>query len=90
MARDLDEQINSVKRELDNLYELGVLRFRTELKKKIFYVNSQFVLLDEFIDIFLKTYNPIEPIKEFFKPRKGLELIIVNESVRYKLLGETK
>ena len=49
LSRELDEQINSVKRELDNLTDLGLLKHKTELKKKIFYINSNFILLDEFI-----------------------------------------
>ncbi|MCD5385354.1 hypothetical protein LRZ95_01660 [Candidatus Gracilibacteria bacterium] len=85
LSRELDEQINSIKRELDNLTELGILKHRTELKKKIFFVNSKFYLIDEFIQIFLKTYNPIDKIKEYFKPKIDLELIIVNEAVKKKL-----
>jgi hypothetical protein len=62
------------------------LKHRTELKKKIFYVNNKFYLLDEFIKIFLKSYNPMEKIKEFFKPQINLELVIVNEALRTKLM----
>ena len=90
LSRELDEQINSIKRELDNLTELWLLKHRTELKKKIFFVNSRFYLLDEFIQIFLKTYNPIDKIKEYFKPKIDLELIIINESVKKKLITNWK
>ena len=34
LSRELGEQINSVKRELDNLTELWILKFREELRKK--------------------------------------------------------
>lgn len=90
LSRELDEQINSIKRELDNLTELWILKHRTELKKKIFFVNSKFYLIDEFIQIFLKTYNPIDKIKEYFKPKIDLELIIVNEAVKKKLVTNWK
>lgn len=90
LSRDLDEQINSIKRELDNLSELWILKHKTELKKKIFYVNSKFYLLDEFIQIFLKTYNPINKIKIFFKPQKDLELVIINEAIKTKLTKNGK
>lgn len=90
LSRELDEQINSVKRELDNLTELGLLKHKTELKKKIFFLNSNFILLDEFIGVFIKVYNPMEKIKEYFKAKNDLELIIVNESVKYKLLKPGK
>jgi len=35
----------------------------------------------------VKSYNPMEKIKEFFKNKNDLELIIVNESVKTKLLN---
>lgn len=90
LSRDLDEQINSIKRELDNLSELGILKHKTELKKKIFYLNPRFQLLDEFITIFLKTYCPLEKVKQYFKTKTDLELIIVNETVKEKLMKSGK
>ncbi len=90
LSRDLDEQINSIKRELDSLTELWVLKHKTELKKKIFFVNSRFYLNDDFVSIFVKSYNPLEKIKEFFKNKNDLELIIVNESVKKKLMNPWK
>jgi len=85
LSRDLEEQINSIKRELDNLEELGILKSKTELKKKIFIINPSFPLILEFRDIFIKTYNPFEKIKTYFKTRNLLELVLVNESVKSKL-----
>ena len=90
LARDLDEQINSVKRELDNLEELWVLKAKTELRKKIFTVNPHFYLLREFQDIFLKSYNPLDEIKKFFKTQVLLEVVIVNESIKNKLVEDGK
>ncbi|MDD2907934.1 MAG: hypothetical protein PHH98_04805 [Candidatus Gracilibacteria bacterium] len=90
LSRDLDEQINSIKRELDSLTELGILKYKEELKKKIFFVNSKFYLVDDFVSIFLKSYNPMDRIKEFFKYKNDLELIIINESVRTKLINPGK
>jgi len=45
LSRDLNEQINSIKRELDSLSELWILKNKTELKKKIFFVNNKFYLI---------------------------------------------
>lgn len=90
LARDLDEQINSVKRELDNLESLGVLKSKTELRKKIFFINTNFYLLDEFRDIFLKSYDPLGEIRKFFKTQSLLEVVIVNESVKNKLTEDGK
>ena len=90
LSRDLDEQINSVKRELDNLTELGILKHKTELKKKIFYLDPKFPLLNDFVNIFLKTYCPLEKVKEYFKTKIDLELVIVNDSVKKKLFESGK
>lgn len=90
LSRDLDEQINSIKRELDNLSDLWLLKHKTELKKKIFFLNDKFPLINEFTGIFLKTYNPIEKIKEYFKSKTDLELIIINESIKNKLTESGK
>ena len=90
VARDLDEQINSVKRELDNLEALWVLKSRTELRKKIFFVNKNFYLIKEFQEIFLKSYNPLNAIKAYFKTQTLLEVVIVNESVKHKLVEDGK
>lgn len=90
LSRELDEQINSIKRELDNLEELGVLKSKTELRKKIFRVNKNFYLVEEFTDIFLKSYNPLDAIKKYFKTQHLLEVVIVNESVKQKLIKDGK
>ena len=90
LSRELWEQINSIKRELDNLNELWILNFREELRKKIFFVNKNFVYTEEFTSIFLKNYNPMEKIKEYFKTQNNLEVVIVNNSVQTKLIKETK
>lgn len=90
LSRELDEQINSIKRELDNLADLWVLRHKAELKKKLFFVNQKFPLLNEFIEIFLRTYDPTPKIKTFFTNKDDLELVIINESVRNKLIDPGK
>ena len=90
LARDLNEQINSVKRELDSLSALWILRHKTQLKKKIFYINENFFLLDEFVSIFLKTYDPFDRVKSYFSDKSELELVIVNEVVKDKLRDSGK
>jgi hypothetical protein len=90
IARELDEQINSIKRELDNLTEIWLLKFREEAKKKIFFLNTNFLLFREFKDIFIKTYNPIDKVKKFLTSQKTLELAIANESLKYKMTDNWK
>ena len=90
IARELDEQINSIKRELDNLTEIWLLKFREEAKKKIFFLNTNFLLFREFKDIFIKTYNPIDKVKKFLTSQKTLDLAIANESLKYKMTDNWK
>jgi hypothetical protein len=61
-----------------------------DLKKKMFYLNPKFELLDDFVNIFLKAYNPIPYLKDYFKKKELLELIIINKSVEQKLNKQTK
>jgi hypothetical protein len=65
IARDIDEQINSVKRELDNLETLGILSSKTENKKRYFSLNTDFFLAEEFKSIFLKNYNPLDSLQSY-------------------------
>lgn len=90
IARELDEQINSIKRELDNLTDIWLLKYKEEAKKKIFYLNTNFLLFREFKDIFIKTYNPIDKVKKFLTSQKTLELAIANESLKYKMTDNWK
>lgn len=89
LSRDLEEQINSIKRELDSLEELNILKSKEESKKKFFFVNKNFILLEEFKSIFLKTYNPNETIKKFFKTQEFLDLVIINEELSKRLTWNT-
>lgn len=87
LARDLDEQINSIKRELDNLEELWVLKSREDNKKKVFFINKNFFLLEEFKWLFIKTYNPFESVKKYFKAQDSLDFVLVNDSIADKNAG---
>ncbi len=54
LTRKLDEQINSVRRELDNLKKVGLLRSRLRNRKKYYTVNKNFLIYTELRDIFIK------------------------------------
>lgn len=57
LTRKLDEQINSIRRELDNLKKIGLLKSRVRNRKKYYYTNKEFVIFNELRDIFLKAMN---------------------------------
>ncbi len=55
LTRILDEQINSLRRELENLESIGMLKSREKNRKKYYHVNPHFPLLHEFTSIIRKT-----------------------------------
>lgn len=67
LARDLDLQVNSVRRELNNLEELGLIaavdRDLGSKEKKYYGVNTNFLLFNELRALFLKAQ--LSGISEF-------------------------
>ena len=60
LTRELDEQINSVRRELDNLKKMGLLKSRAKNRKKFFTVNKNFIVFRELKNIIVKANNSSE------------------------------
>ncbi len=71
LTRTLDEQINSVRRELDNLKKMGLLKSRMRNRKKFFTLNKNFILFKELRSIIIKaglsTENLIKNITKMGK-----------------------
>lgn len=57
LTRELNEQINSIRRELDNLKKLGLLKSRNKNRKKFYAVNKNFILFNELRSIIIKASN---------------------------------
>jgi len=62
LTRLLNEQINSIRRELINLRKIGLLHSKTVNRKKFFSVNSLFVIYPDLKNIFLKTQDSKQQI----------------------------
>ena len=62
LTRKLNEQINSIRRELENLKKMGLLKSRTKNRKKYFYVNKDFILIDELKSIIVKVLSSKETL----------------------------
>lgn len=62
LTRKLDEQINSVRRELDNLKRAGLLKTRTKNRKKYYYANVNFLLYEELRSIVIKAVSSNESL----------------------------
>ena len=55
VVREVDEEVNAVKRELDILADAKVLLREKRLNKVFYSVNKSFILHDEFLRMFTKT-----------------------------------
>lgn len=54
VAREVDEEINAVKRELDILEKEGLLKKEKRLNRVIFYLNPKYLFFEELLRIFMK------------------------------------
>lgn len=57
LTRKLDEQINSIRRELDNLKKAGLLKSKERNRKKYYVVNKNFIAFNELRSIFIKAMS---------------------------------
>ncbi len=60
LTRKIDERINSVRRELENLENLGIIKFVSKNRKKYFQVNKDFVLYPELKGLIMKAQVALE------------------------------
>lgn len=77
LTRKLDEQINAVRRELDNLKKLGLLKCRTKNRHKYYSVNTQFVLYPDLRNLFLKSLNSHAEFVKKLQKSGNLELVLL-------------
>lgn len=95
LTRRLDEQINSVRRELDNLKKMGLLRSRMRNRKKYYLVNRNFILINELRGIIIKSMNSKENLVKQIQKYGKLDLIVMcgifvdkSSSVDLMIVGE--
>jgi predicted transcriptional regulator len=69
LTRKLDEQINSIRRELNNLKKIGLLKSRARNRKKYYYVNEDFLILEE---LRAMVHKCTDPKKELVKKLQKL------------------
>jgi len=78
LTRKLDEQINSIRRELDNLKKIGLLRSRAKNRKKYYYTNKDFVIFNELRDIILKAMNNDSDLIKNISKMGEVELLLLS------------
>ena len=78
LTRKLDEQINSIRRELDNLKKIGLLRSRVKNRKKYYFTNKDFIIYNELRDILLKAMNNDTDLIKNIGKMGEVELLLLN------------
>ena len=77
LTRLLHEQINSIRRELENLRRIGLVRARHRNRKKYYHIDPEFPLFPELKGIFTKEIQAESPIVASLKKLPGIKLILL-------------
>lgn len=78
LTRKLDEQINSIRRELTNLKSMGLLRSRMKNRKKFYVVNKNFLLYNELRSIFRKSSSTFDELSKAIQKMGNVELLVIS------------
>jgi predicted transcriptional regulator len=78
LTRKLDEQINSVRRELDNLKKIGLLTSKTRNRKKYYLVNKSFIIYPELKLIIQKSTNTNHEFVDKVNKLGKIDLLILS------------
>lgn len=78
LTRKLNEQINSVRRELMNLKKIGFLKHHSRNRKKYFSVEKSFVLFSDLKNIILKTQDSKSDVAKNIAKLGNLDLLILS------------
>jgi len=78
LTRKLDEQINSIRRELDNLKKVGLLKSRVRNRKKYYYINKDFIIFTELRDIFVKASSNDEQMGRALSKMGQLDFLLLS------------
>ena len=62
VGREVDEEVNAVKRELDILEKAGVLNKERRVNKVIYSLNTRYIFFEEFLRLFTKEGTLVQSI----------------------------
>lgn len=77
LTRILDEQINSLRRELENLEGIGLLKSKEKNRKKYYSINPHFPLLHELTSIIRKTDEDNEALLKKVTQAGNIDICIL-------------
>lgn len=78
LTRLLDEQINSIRRELDNLKEIGLLKSKVKNRKKFYSVNKNFVFYRELRNMIIKSTNSSENLIKQINKMGQVDFLLIS------------
>lgn len=78
LTRELNEQINSIRRELDNLRKLGLLKTKEKNRKKFYSVNKNFIIFNELKAIVLKGISNKDEISKKIASFGEIDVLVLS------------
>ena len=78
LTRKLNEQINSVRRELTNLKKIGVLKSKMKNRKKYYIANKNFILFNELRNIIIKASGGIDDVVKKVSKLGKVEMLVLS------------
>ncbi|MBD3270633.1 hypothetical protein GF376_03845 [Candidatus Peregrinibacteria bacterium] len=78
LTRELDEQINSIRRELDNLKKMGLLKTKERSRKKYYMVNKNFLFFNELKAIITKSISNKDEITKRINNMGEVDVLVLS------------
>lgn len=77
LTRLLNEQINSIRRELENLRKIGLVKSRHRNRKKYYHVDTEFPLYADLRNLFAKSVQGESPLVTSLKNLPNVKLVLL-------------
>ena len=77
LTRLLGEQINSIRRELENLRRIGLVKARHKNRKKYYRIDMDFALFADLRNIFTKEIQAESPVVANLKKLPNVQLVLL-------------
>jgi DNA-binding transcriptional ArsR family regulator len=77
LTRLLNEQINSIRRELENLRRIGLVKARHRNRKKFYHVDTEFPLYQDLRNLFAKVVQGESPLVSGLRVLPGVQLVLL-------------
>lgn len=77
LTRLLNEQINSIRRELENLRRVGLVRARHRNRKKYYRIDSEFFLYTDLRSLFSKVVQGESPLVASLRNLPNIHLVLL-------------